>query len=103
MFSKNFICATEKRNTYISNVNAPYMRKNLEFSLLPEEISITVCGIGFYEIYVNGVKVTKGKLAPYISDPDNICYYAILSFYATSAALSSSPERAAAQSAVMEE
>ncbi len=75
MFSKKFICATENRNTYINNVNAPYMRKNFEFSLLPEEISITVCGIGFYEIYVNGVKITKGKLAPYISDPDNICYY----------------------------
>ena len=32
-------------------------------------------GLGFYILYINGVDVTKGILAPYISNPDHILYF----------------------------
>ena len=75
MLSKKFISATKERNTLLKHVAAPYMRKNLELKEIPSELSITVCGLGFYDIFVNGEKITKGLLAPYISNPDHICYY----------------------------
>ena len=31
--------------------------------------------MGFYEFFVNGKEITKGKLAPYISNPDQVVYY----------------------------
>ena len=34
-----------------------------------------ICGLGFYELFINGKRVTKGALAPYISNPDHIIYY----------------------------
>lgn len=75
MFSEKFISATRKRNRIIDHVPAPYMRKTVEFDAIPEELTVTVCGLGFYDIFVNGQKITKGLLAPYISNPDHICYY----------------------------
>ncbi len=75
MLSEKFISATRDRNTLENHVAAPYMRKTIEFDALPSELSITVCGLGFYDIFVNGEKITKGLLAPYISNPDHICYY----------------------------
>lgn len=75
MFSEKFISATKERNTLKSHVAAPYMRKTVTFDTLPESLSVTVCGLGFYDIFVNGEKITKGLLAPYISNPDDICYY----------------------------
>lgn len=75
MFSERFISAMRQRNTIANHVAAPYMRKTVELSVIPEELTITVCGLGFYDIFVNGQKITKGLLAPYISNPDDICYY----------------------------
>lgn len=75
MLSDKFISATKERNTLLKHVAAPYMRKTLELAEIPEELSITVCGLGFYDIFINGEKITKGILAPYISNPDDICYY----------------------------
>lgn len=75
MLSNKFISATKERNTIAKHINAPYMRKNFELDILPESLFITVCGLGFYDIFVNGNKITKGPLAPYISNPDDICYY----------------------------
>ena len=31
--------------------------------------------MGFYDLFVNGRKITKGFLAPYISNTDHIAYY----------------------------
>lgn len=36
---------------------------------------ITICGLGFYELYINGQRITRGLLSPYISNPDHILYY----------------------------
>ena len=36
---------------------------------------ILICGLGFYDLFINGEKITKGYLAPYISNTDHIVYY----------------------------
>lgn len=38
-------------------------------------VELTICGLGFYEIILNGKNITKGKLAPYISNPDEVLCY----------------------------
>lgn len=71
---QHFICATKTYSTFEKPINAPYFRK--EFQLFDfQNASVKICGLGFYELFINGQKITKGKLAPYISNPDQVCYY----------------------------
>ena len=42
---------------------------------IPETAELWICGLGFYELYVNGQRITKGLLSPYISNPDDLLYY----------------------------
>ena len=74
-FPANFICATKDFCDINHPVPAPYFRKTfvLEDSVLNAEVII--CGIGFYKLFINGVNITKGELAPYISNPDDVLYY----------------------------
>ena len=66
--------ASYEYNTYEKHVPAPYIRK--EF-IAENTVSakIAVSGLGFYELYINGRNITKGLLAPYISNPDDIVYF----------------------------
>ena len=75
MFSRKFIAATKEYSEYWSHIPAPYLRKNIEIKSETEAAKITICGLGFYELFINGKKITKGLLAPYISNPDDILYY----------------------------
>ena len=75
LLSKNFIAATREYSEYWSHIPAPYLRKNIEIKSEIEKAKITICGLGFYELFINGQKITKGLLAPYISNPDDILYY----------------------------
>lgn len=77
MFSKKFISATKEYSSYEyeTHVAAPYIRKTFEINNEVEFTKITICGLGFYELFINGKKITKGLLAPYISNPDDILYY----------------------------
>ena len=69
-----FYRATEALNTYEKHVPAPYFR--LEIETDPDcRYLLTVSGLGFYELFVNGKNVTKGVLAPYISNPDDLVYF----------------------------
>ncbi len=36
---------------------------------------ITICGLGFYELFINGSRITRGHMSPYISNPDHLLYY----------------------------
>lgn len=74
-FSKRFIKASDESCSFEKHVNAPYFRRKFCLDFLPERSEITICGLGFYELYINGVNVTKGPLAPYIANTDDICYY----------------------------
>lgn len=75
MLSEKFISASRKYTTYKEHVAAPYFRKSFIIYSEPEKCTVTVTGLGFYDIYINGRKITKGLLAPYISNPDDIVYY----------------------------
>ncbi len=73
-FPKSFIRAGSAFNTLENHVPSPYFRKTIHVGKTTEaRLLITACG--FYELYLNGVNVTKGPLAPYISNPDDIIYY----------------------------
>ncbi len=73
--SEKFIRANNKVCDFSEFVNAPYLRKSFNLDFVPEMAEITICGLGFYELYVNGEEITKGPLAPYISNTDHLCYY----------------------------
>ncbi|MCR5523834.1 MAG: glycoside hydrolase family 78 protein [Clostridia bacterium] len=73
-FPSVFYKATKELNTYEKHVNAPYIRKNFKADACDKAI-ITVSSAGFYDLYLNGRKITKGLLAPYISNPDDIIYF----------------------------
>lgn len=73
--SDKFIKASNKMCDFDNFVPAPYFRKTFTLDFKPTEAEITICGLGFYELYINGTNITKGALAPYISNPDQLCYY----------------------------
>lgn len=72
---KQFIKATEKYTELDSHVPAPYLRRSFTLTKAPVKAEISISGLGFYVLYVNGVDVTKGHIAPYISNPDHVCYF----------------------------
>ena len=74
MLSDKFISATKEFTTEQQGVPAPYIRKTFEINDF-NNAEVYVCGLGFYEFFVNGKEITKGKLAPYISNPDQVVYY----------------------------
>ncbi len=74
-FPAEFYAATEEYNTFEKHVPAPYLRQSFNLSDRPEKAVILICALGFYRLFINGTEVTKGILAPYISNPDDICYY----------------------------
>ncbi len=75
MFSQKFIKGTNEFTTFENHIPAPYLRKSFMLDFVPENAQITICGLGFYELYINGINITKGHLAPYISSPDDLVYY----------------------------
>ena len=75
MFSDKFICSSKEKNSYKNAVPAPYFRKEFIIDNIPEKCILNICGLGFYECFINGKKITKGILAPYISNPDHLVYY----------------------------
>ncbi len=70
-----FISATKDYNTYEKHISAPLLRKSFCLASKPESAKITVSGLGFYRLFVNGKEITKGLLAPYISNSDDIVYF----------------------------
>lgn len=75
MFQPEFVAATKEYTTYEQHVPAPYIRKSFCLDRNTTRARISICGLGFYRLFVNGTEVTKGLLAPYMSNPDHIQYY----------------------------
>ena len=73
-FPQNFYAATHEYNTYEKHVNAPYIRRTFTVGEV-RKAELVVSALGFYELFLNGEKITKGLLAPYISNPDDIVYF----------------------------
>ena len=75
MLSERFIKATEKYCTYDKPVAAPYMRKSFELGVLPNKAVLTLTSTGFYRLYINGEEITGSRLAPNITNPDQIIFF----------------------------
>ncbi len=75
MLSKKFICAGKEYSTYKNFVASPYLRKSFIVYETPKKCTVTIGCAGFYDVFINGHKITKGIIAPYISNPDHIIYY----------------------------
>ena len=55
-------------------VSAPFFRKKFTVKKT-EKAEIIIGAAGFYKLFLNGQDITKGELAPYISNTDDIVYY----------------------------
>ncbi len=75
MLSLKFISAGNECSTYKKHIPSPLFRRVYEFGEKPQTAEINICGLGFYRLFVNGKEITKGLLAPYISNPDHYIYY----------------------------
>lgn len=74
-FSNIFVSECSEYSTYSCHVQAPVFRKSFLVGDGEKKGEISICGLGFYDLFVNGKKITKGYLAPYISNPDHFIYY----------------------------
>ena len=75
MFSKKFISAEREYSTFEKHIPAPLFRKTFKLDEISQEAELSICGLGFYRLYINGKELTKGHIAPYISNPDDYLYY----------------------------
>ena len=74
-FSNVFVCATRERSTFEHHVPSPMFRRSFRLADAPESAQLRITGLGFYDLFVNGQKLTRCPLAPYISCPDDLVYY----------------------------
>ena len=54
---------------------APFFRKTVRIAKDPVSVRAYVCGIGYYELYVNGAKCGDAVLAPAVSHYDRTVHY----------------------------
>ena len=73
-FPQAFISAGEKYADIGHFVPAPFFRKKFTAEKI-KAAEIIIGAAGFYRLFINGKDITKGFLAPYISNPDDIVYY----------------------------
>jgi len=70
-----FIRGTDAYSTQYKPVPAPILRKSFTLDFVPEQANLSISASGFYELYLNGKKITKGHLAPFVSNPSHCFYY----------------------------
>lgn len=70
----SFVCASQDFSTYQKNVPAPLFRKKILLSK-KAQATLTIGATGFYDLFLNGEKITKGYLAPFVSNPDNAVFF----------------------------
>ena len=73
-YPNNFISAGFEYADIERFVPAPFFRKKFTASKF-QKAEILIGAAGFYKLFVNGKDITKGELAPYISNPDDLVYY----------------------------
>ena len=75
MFSDKFIAASQEYCTHKKMIPAPLFRKSFFMEEIPQKAELSICGLGFYKLYLNGSEITKGQFAPFQSNPDELLYY----------------------------
>jgi len=71
----NFIKATFEYCTLTEWVPAPYMRKTFTVGEGLKSAELKIAALGFYRLWINGKEITKGLLAPYICNTNDLVYY----------------------------
>ena len=74
-FDFPFRAASKNYSDLENNVPAPYLRGTFKINERFEKIQILISGLGFYDLFLNGEKITKGILAPYISNPEKEIFF----------------------------
>lgn len=74
-FPDQFISATRDYADFEHQVPAPYIRKMFPLKTAARKAKLLITGLGFYRVFINGKEITKCRLAPYISNPDDVIYY----------------------------
>ena len=73
-FGQTYIRATAAYNTFENHVPAYCFRREVTVSdETTATLKVAVCGI--YELYLNGRRLTRGLLSPYLSNPEDLVYY----------------------------
>ena len=75
ILSDKFICAGEKYASFRRRVPAPLFVSYVTVEKPLVKAEITVCGLGFYELFIDGKRITKSYLAPYITNSDDVVFY----------------------------
>lgn len=70
-----FISAGIEQFTRKTTPPAPYIRKAFKLAFMPKRARIRIATNGFYRLFINGTEITKCVLAPYVSNPEHLCYY----------------------------
>ena len=70
---RKYITATTEFNTIEKPVCAPLFQRTFAWGAKSGRIGISVAGL--YRLWVNGTEITKGWLAPYFSNPNQVVYY----------------------------
>ena len=73
-YPNSFIAAGNEYANIEHFVAAPFFRKKFT-AAKTAKAEIIIGAAGFYKLFVNGKDITKGELAPYISNPEDIVYY----------------------------
>ncbi|WMJ23177.1 family 78 glycoside hydrolase catalytic domain [Paludicola sp. MB14-C6] len=74
-YPTNFISATTEFCDLEKHVNAPYLRKSFNLEGNTKDAKLIISGLGFYDAYINGKRINKGELMPYISASDDIVFF----------------------------
>lgn len=70
-----YISAGSQQFTLKTTPPAPYIRKAFNLKFKPETATVRITSNGFYRLFINGKEITKCALAPYVSNPSEICFY----------------------------
>lgn len=62
-------------NKWTSNTTAPYMRKEFEIEKDVADATLYICGLGYYECWINGVSVKDTVLDPAFTEYDKAVMY----------------------------
>lgn len=72
---KDFVSAGSEYTTYASPIPAPLFKLVFDYKSSESSPFLEISALGFYDAYINGKRITKGLLAPYISNPEHYIYY----------------------------
>ena len=71
----DFIAGAKECCSRNRHIGAPLFRREFTLECIPEKATLKIACVGFYELFLNGEDITKGYLAPYISNYNDIIYY----------------------------